>query len=440
MYMFLFFLILPVISDLIKEEFYTQAVVTNQRYKNEDVLWSRPKCLYCGDLVGSDIAQKPNLYPDETSTYFVANIKLELGWKLIIQGRYPYARYLSFTVADQLNDNGQIGNGVFLRGDQIVPDKGSVNPFLPNVNRYSTNRNYTLYLVQGRPPINPLPNTLYTSTTRTHFSIRIYLVDNGITDGTGHNGNGLPIISLIANNQTITGKSLLKILDARKTGDPNGYSLDEWLENIRSSNDPTNAPIIERPRAELFIADQPEQRVRQYPPDDTGGFASNPDTKYIVLPFSFSYGQLLVVTGRKPTHQYTKRNNQYVSNETQVQYFSVSTSAGPCSGQGWHTVYDEEIPEYYTIVVRWPWYRPNNAIKENNVTWLSSGDGEGHYVTARIWVGVLYFRFQNCLSGDDWPESPMNVPMPTNRNPFAQTDEIMQEYYPQAKYMSKEDF
>lgn len=430
------------------EEFYLQANITNERYKNYDVPWGRPKCLYCGDLVGSGAEQKPNLYPDITSTYFVANIKLELGWKLIIQGKYPYARYISYTVANQLNDN-RIGNGVFLRGDQIVPDNGSVNPFLPNANRYVTNRNYTIYLVQGYPPNITAPNTLYTSTERTHLSLRIYLVDLG-NDGTGHKHDGLPVISLLLpNNQTITGKSLVKLLDARKTGDPNGYQLDEWLSNIKSSDDPTNAPIPPVPKAELFwntdysvsglfIADNPEERIHQYPPDDSGGFASNPDTKYVMIPFSLGYGQVLVIQGLKPTHPYTHHNIKYLLGGTQVQYFSVSIGAGPCSGQGWGTEYDEEIPDHYTIVVSWPWYRPDNAIKANNITWLSIGGGEGHYVLARPWVGVVYFRYQN--SNPNWTQSPANIPMPTYRNPLSQAEKVMGPYYPTSKYMSKAEF
>lgn len=430
------------------EDFYLQANVTNARYKNYDVPWGRPKCLYCGDLVGSGIEQKPNLYPDITSTYFVANIKLEFGWVLLIEGEYPYARYLSLTVSGQ-NGGGQLGNGVFLRGDQIYPDQGSVNPFWPGVNRHSPNRNFTVYLVQGYQPSNPPKNTLYTSTERTHLSLRTYLPNIGY-DGAGFKTNKLPVISLLLpGNRLITGPKLVEILDARKLGDPNGYQLDEWLANIKASKDPLNAPSTPTPKAELFlntaysvsglfIAGNPEKRLYEYPPDNTGGFATNPDTQYLFIPFSFGFGEVLVIEGVKPTHQYTRHGEDYITNDTQVQYFSVTTGAGPCSGQGWDTEYDENIPTNYVIAISWPWYRPDNAVKANNITWLSPGGGEGHYVTARTFVGMVYFRYQN--SNPNWVESPANVPMPDYRHPLPQTEEIMGIYYPRAKYMSKAEF
>ena len=437
--------LITTINTYQEQDFYTQAVVTNNRYQNDDVIWGRPKCLFCGDLVGAGPEQKPNLYPDITSTYFVANIKLEFGWKLIINGKYPHARYLSFTIANQLND-GQLGNGAYLRGDQIIPDNCSSNPFLSGVPRNITNRNYTITVVQGYPPAKIPPNTLYTATERTHLSIRIYLVDIGY-DGSG--GDSIPTVSLLTNNKIITGPLLLTILDARKLGDPNGYQLNEWKINLKQSDDPINAPVPRIPFAQvfwntpysvtgLFIWEHPEERVNRYPPDDSGGFASNPDTKYMVIPYSFGYNEVLVVTGVKPTHQYTRYGNQYIDANTQVQYFSVSTSAGPCSGEGWQTVYDEEIPEHYTIVVSWPWLRPINALRENNVTWLSPGDGEGHYIGARNWVGVLYFRFQN--NNPNWKESPANIPMPSRTQPLQMDEVVMGKYYPRAKYMSKEEF
>jgi hypothetical protein len=448
------FLLLSIINNVNtlaydNNDFYLQAIASNDRYQNYDVPWGRPKCLYCGDLAGSGPEQKANLYPDMTSTYFVANIKLELGWTLIINGEYPFARYFSFTVANQLND-GQLGQGSFLRGDQINPDKGSVNPYLPNVNRYSPNRNYTIYLVQGYP--NPegtiSNNTLYTPTERTHLSLRVYLPDLSY-DGTGHRKYGLPVINLLLpTGQIVTGPKLVRMLDARKLGDPNGYQLDEWLSNIKASKDPLNAPVSEIPKAELFLntpysvsglfITNPEEKLYRYPANSTGGFANNPDTKYLIIPYSFGYGEVLVIQGVKPTHQYTRHNNQYIYNDTQVQYFSVSTGAGPCSGAGWDTEYDENIPDYYTIVVSWPWNRPANAIKDNNVTWLTPGSGEGHYVTGRTWIGMVYIRYQN--PNPSWEQSPAYIPIPTYRDPFLHTEEVMGIYYPRSKYMSKSDF
>jgi len=150
---------------------------------------------------------------------------------------------------------------------------------------------------------------------------------------------------------------------------------------------------------------------------------------------------MLVIRGKMPTHPVTREGGAFLSEEVpQVQYFSVSTAAAPPSGQGWDTVYDEQIPldedGYYTIVVSTPWNRPSN--RTQGVVWLDPGVGEGYYIGARSWVGLLYFRFQN--PNPNWKNSPANIPMPTPKNPIPQDKIVMGPYYPMARYMSKAEF
>ncbi len=441
------------------------AYITNRRYTNNHVIWGRPKGLLYGNIPGSSSEQKANLYPDKSATYFVANICMPPGSKLIIKGQYPHARYISFTVANQLG-GGQLGNGRFLRGDEILPDDGSSNPFWPSSTRDVLVRNYTLNIVQGDiDNSNPeMPNTLYTGTTseneRVHLSIRTYLPDRGY-DGTGNmlldNCNerplsGLPIVSLVLCNGTIvTGRNLVHILRCIKGPDPNGYELNQWIHCISESNDMTNAPCFTKLVSQVFWntdysvtgsfeADCPEKRVINHPPSNDGGFANNPDTKYMLLPFSFGYGDVVVVQGKMPTHPATRHGNSTLPNDTQVQYFSVSTAAGPASGEGYDTVCDEQVPldsdGFYTIVVSWPWNRPVNCSFKNGYAWLNPGNGEGHYVNARNWVGIIYIRFQNCNA--NWKSSPANIPMPTVQNPIPQDPIIMGQYYPVGKYVNNQ--
>jgi hypothetical protein len=419
--------------------------------------------------VGAGPAEKANLYPDLSATYFVINIHWE--GNLTLRGKFPNARYVSFTAANELG-SGQLGNGNYIRGDQIIPDPGSSNPFWPpsmGGSRNVTHRNYTLYVVLGNTPENPPNNTLYTgdltSTKRLHLSIRTYLVDNHY-DGTGNAklepslaseeaiSSALPTVTLdLPGNKSISGPSLLKILHAEKEGDPNGYTIEQWLYNIENSKDKINAPCLPIPLSTLFwntdysvtgsfIAEHPEKRVREYPPSDAGGFANNPDTKYMILSFSFGFGEVLVVRGKMPTHPKTRRGETTLPEDPQVQYFSVSTAAAPPSGEGWETYCDEQIPldkdGNYTIVVSWPWNRPRNAVLENGIVWMSPGNGEGHYVGARLWVGLLYFRFQHC--SPNWKESPANIPMPSIEKPIPQDPIIMGPYYPRGEYMLTSTF
>ncbi len=441
-----------------------EAPITNARYTNKKVIWGRPKGLIYGNLVGADAEQKANLYPDKSATYFVANICLPKNSHLIIEGQYPHARYLSLTVSNQLG-SGQMGNGNFLRGDQIIPDPDSSNPFWASCGRNVKKRNFTIYLVQGNPPNNPVNNTLYSGTysenDRIHLSVRTYLVDRGY-DGTGNvllydeksDNSGLPEVSLVfEGGEPVTGPKLVKILRAQKKGDPNGYELNQWLMNVKGSKDPINAPCFSDLASQVFWntdysvtgafdASHPEERVVNYPPNNDGGFANNPDTRYMVMPYSFGFGEVVVVQGKMPTHPKTRNGDANLPEDPQVQYFSISTAASPNCGEGWDTVCDEQIPlndnGEYTVIVSWPWNRPANATLKNGICWLDPKSGEGHFIGARNWVGVIYIRYQN--SSPNWKKSPMNIPMPSIHNPIPEDPLIMGSYYPFGKYMSKAEF
>ncbi len=438
-----------------------EANITFNRYINNDVIWSSPKGLLYGNITGATNAQRANLYPDGAATYFVADIIMPKGSKLTLKGEYPHARYFSFTIANELG-NGQLGNGTSLQDNTIIPDQGSINPFIPSNSRDATPRNYTVHIVWGNPPKKPDVNTLYTGMLqpdqRVHLSIRYYLSDQGY-DGTGviklnGNGSGLPVASLkLSSGSTITGPDLLKVLQATKEGDPNGYLTETWLGQVNNSGDPTNAPACTKPSAEIFwntdysmsgqfLAKNPRQRVISFPPNDSGGFANNPATEYMFIPISFSFNEVVVIRGKMPTHPDTRRGETKLPADPQLQYFSVTTSGSPPSGEGWETIFDEQIPidknRFYTIVLSWPWNRPANAILENGYIWISPGVGEGHYIGARLWVVYIYFRFMK--NNPNWKQSPANVPIPTIENPISQAPAIMGPYYPIAEYTTKEKF
>src|SRR5690606_28123470 len=169
-----------------------------------------------------------------------------------------------------------------------------------------------------------------------HFAIRTYLVDQGY-DGTGNvtltgTSSGLPTVTLVfASGEMTTGPELIELLRAEKIGDPNGYALGKWLEEIDSSTDKINAPALREPVFQVFWntdysvtgafeAHNPMLRVLNHPPNNSGGFANNPDTKYMILPYSFSFGEILVIRGKMPTHPNTRRGEKTLPVNPQVQY------------------------------------------------------------------------------------------------------------------------
>src|SRR4029079_19585138 len=102
------------------------AVETNQKY-GRDCFWAPPKGMDTADLPNAIPIQKPNLYPDVGSTYFVAQYKLPEGASLTFHGKFGDQRYMSWTMFGRPGELGQIASADHLRDFQIEPDKGSVN-------------------------------------------------------------------------------------------------------------------------------------------------------------------------------------------------------------------------------------------------------------------------------------------------------------------------
>ena len=106
------------------------AVETNQRY-GHDCFWAPPKGMDYANLPNAEPIQKPNLYPDVGSTYFVAQYILPEGASLTFHGEFGHQRYMSWTMFGRPGDLGQIVSADHLRDFRIKPDRGSINPFLP---------------------------------------------------------------------------------------------------------------------------------------------------------------------------------------------------------------------------------------------------------------------------------------------------------------------
>mmetsp|Transcript_52259 Transcript_52259/g.131191 ORF Transcript_52259/g.131191 Transcript_52259/m.131191 type:complete len:499 (-) Transcript_52259:143-1639(-) len=439
------------------------AELTNSKYNNS-CFWGGPKGMEYGILPWAQPIQFPVLFPDQGSTYFVAQFYLPEGAILKIQGAYPNERYFSFTIAHYSKD-GALGGGDNLRDVNVNPDEGSTNPFLPDNNRLATSRNYTIYVVQGNPPSQRPPNTVYTCTSdplaRIHLSMRNYIPDVGF-DGLGQpldDMDGLPRVTLLQPNAApLTGEAMCKAVKASKEAEGGEFPPKLWEKLLASSDDAVNAPAKPTPVWELFwnidysvvgdfIAD-PATRVREHPATSDGGFANNPDTHYLTTSLSLKFGPVVVIQGKLPAHATTKNHDKHWRAGTQLRYWSVCTGGAPPSGAGWDCTFDEAVPVdedgMYTLVVSRPEDRPANAREECGVKWLDFGAGEGvgtgrgHFPEARSWVNFVYMRYQ--VTNPTWPKSPSNVPEPTPASPFNQEQWVMREYYPVAHYETREQF
>ncbi len=434
--------------------------ITKVKYTNEDVIWGQPKSINQGRFAGTQPEQYAALFPNGASCYFVAIFTLQQGWKLRFDGEFPHSRYQSFTISNYLS-NGNIGNGQFLRSDALVPDHASSNPFAPGANRNVMKRNYTLWIVQENTPEVLQPNTLYVDDSsiggETRLAMRTYVVDQGY-DGTGvvplsKSDLGLPVVTLIKPDGTeVTGPQLLTELNVVKRREPI-LPAAPWRNLIKNSANPISAPAVPNPKAELFwniqynvfgafYVNDPLLRVTRYPAVAEGGYANNPDTRYLAYNYSFEYGRILVITGKIPTFPHTHSGDSVAESNTEVKYFSITSGSGPISANGYMTVFDEKIPVdengYYKAVVCWPWDRPSNATFEDGVVYLDPGVGEGYNVGDRCHFGSVYIHFQG--PNPDWEYSPAKVSPPTQADPIQHESEVMGPYFPTAYYTTRAAF
>lgn len=97
--------------------------------------------------------------PDNTYYLWRHDTPLPEGTKILIEGDFPHARMVSFQVCAPWNDKALVssdGTGlpeVHLLDEDIVPDPGSTNPYLPGANRKAAKRHYhiTFELRDGDP-------------------------------------------------------------------------------------------------------------------------------------------------------------------------------------------------------------------------------------------------------------------------------------------------
>jgi hypothetical protein len=152
------------------------------------------------------------------------------------------------------------------------------------------------------------------------------------------------VILVLADNKThLRGQEMCDAVDAVKTADPVGFSAKTWTELVALSGDPVNAPAKPTPVWELFwdmkynvnglFVSDPVTRVNLYPPSGEGGFANNPDTKYLSSVYSLGFGSVFVIQGKMPTHPLTSRGQREWIQDTEVRYWSACTSGAPPSGR-----------------------------------------------------------------------------------------------------------
>lgn len=367
-------------------------------------------------------------YPDSGVNYYLGRVNLPPGGELVIRGRYPHARYMSFNAysedfqpTDALADTG------------IAAERGSTNPFIAGNRRDLPRRDYTVRVVPDVVPEKRAPNTVYLGEDgRPRFAsslvYRVYLPDRG-RDQFG--GVGLPEVAI-------------RMPDGTEVEQPAACTVltDQPSTGVTRTDQRSGGPAVpnyttatKRPRWERFF-NVPRTMLNQfsatladaYGAESRGGFFSDGNNAYVYAFMAREFGPVLVLRGRVPQVPATYGGERRFS-RGQVRYWSLcSVSMQPygvtdtigCTNDALLAADGERR---FTIVVSTPQDRPANARKACGVTWLPFG--------ARPTAALV---MRNQLASPGFARAIQRVRTPGTER------EVMGEHLPRGRYLQTRAF
>jgi len=295
--------------------------------------------------------------PEANARYWRGDFRLARGERLELRGRFPHARQMSFNL-HRASDNAALGSASDV---ELVPARGSANPYRPGARRDARQRDYRVAVDPWAPPGRA--GTIGASLAddrpfEGRLLYRMYLPDRAAPGG----GVALPELWKVAPDGT----------RARLGGacpDPAAVATAQTIGPTRL------------PPAPGEVSDPIDWRGSATPAGSgSGDLLVNRDNAYAYALTDYRRGDVLVLTGRAPTHPRTL-DGQTRMGTGQVRYWSICAYRHP-SDRSAACLADEAIPldadRRFTVVVAPADKRPANARAECGVAWLDAlTDAEG---------------------------------------------------------------
>ncbi len=388
-------------------------------------------CFWNGPWVRED-PERNYAFPDTAAAYWAARFKLPENGRLIVEGEFAQARYLSLVAYDA---DGRPTDA--LTDYAIEPLPGQHNPFRPGESRSAKARAYRVEVVGGDVPAQRAPNTLYLgrdAQKQAALIYRIYVPDQGLGRTAGV---PLPRVRLVV-------------------GDAAPQDLPASCAAIEANREPMPSSVPAKAVYELgrgrplqprtFPADDPLSWHAFYDakhlasclyfkrcegePERTGGVYSNPDNAYVAGMISRGFGPVLVLRGRMPKVPATHAGGGRMQ-DGELRFWSLCNNEA-ATQKVMACLYDEQVPldaeRRYTIVVSREQDRPANARAECGMAWLAwseVGDGAGHADD-----GMLFLR--NMLPAADFAQAVQRTRKPGDEA------SVMGDRLPTGQYMTRE--
>ena len=375
---------------------------------------------------------------DHNCSYNIFPYEVDPEIEIVINGRYPYARYFSLTVTGQFN--------LFVASavdHELIPDPGSTNPFLPGANWDAKNRNYTLKIRFTAPPegsarfVPAAGNNIVYAGTLANGSpniqglivLRIYVASIGYDKKTG--GVGFPTITYCAARQYKghLAHSRLEIQNSNqisegfhgmnqlKINKQNPKSFNDYVDsnnyakgNTINSQDMTGSHGCDLTWRTLSLI------VEAISPDS--------NTSYIISDqLHREPGRLLFIRWKAPTFPDTYHNIGITGTED-MRYWSM-TFLTPVGIIGLYTLGDFQAiidkKGYVNLVISFGAPRPSCVTTENGFTWVD---------VSQLPLVPLFLEYRNNQISEHFPFTAKGLPAGETVPP-----EAMGKYYPCGRYV-----
>jgi len=402
---------------------------------------------YSKDKVETNFA-----YPDNGARYWHAGYDIPAGATLKLNGEFPHARYMglnSYYGGDKSADN--YAAPVHSIADiAMMPNTGSINPYIDGANRNSEYRDYQVTLAAGNTPETVPANTLYGNAQdddNTVILYRVYVPDTG-KDIQG--GVALPEPELtLENGEVLTGTAACEALSVDANILETPFIPDATYQFLRGKGNPALNSLNEDGKTVSWKAayninygtncfflgaceDNPVRTVNMY---------ANEDNQYLSAFINREIKPIVVIRGKIPNVPTTLNGEATFDNtQSQLRYWSICQNEY-FSQKVTECLFDEQIniqPDgKFLIVTSLLEDKPSNATSECGngfIEWSKEGDGFGIRDGMENHSDDGFLIVRNMLPSAGFNQAVQNTSTPGDE------ESIMGEFLPTAEYFTKAEF
>lgn len=377
------------------------------------------------------------LRADHNCSYNIFAYEVDPETEIVIDGRYPYARYFSITVIGQANL--LVASAV---DHALIPDPGSTNPFLPGSNWDASNRNYTLKIRFTAPPEGCehfVPgagnNVIYAGTLANGapnihglIVLRIYVPSIGYDQETG--GVGFPTVSYCAarNHKKYPSNSLVEAQSSNQVStrlhattslqNGNKRNPQSFNDYVMYANDNTTSIQQKDDSHRCDLTWRTLSRIAE---------VIHPDSNTVYITSDLLQrdpGRLLYIRWKAPTFPDTYHNIG-VNGTEDMRYWSM-TFVTPVQVIGLYTLGDFQAildnRGYVNLVISFGAPRPSSVTADNGFTWVD---------VSRLPMVPLFLDYRNNQISEYFHYTAKGLPPGEIVPP-----EVMGKYYPCGKYVN----